>query len=93
MVAKIGLPRIVVSEGVLSMITKSEGNKNLSILTRTFSTIPKGASLDISAISQSIFIFLRLGSVKLPGFNYLDGSWCCKTSGVSLSCLDMKDTP
>ncbi|GJZ38888.1 hypothetical protein Tco_0585451 [Tanacetum coccineum] len=60
MVANKGLPRIMVSERVLSMIMKSERNKNLFILIRTFSTIPKGTFLDISAISQSIFVFLRL---------------------------------
>ncbi|GJY39609.1 hypothetical protein Tco_0425973 [Tanacetum coccineum] len=93
--SKKGLPRIVVSEGVLLMITKSEGNTNLSILTRTFSTIPKGAFLDISAMSQSIFYFLKTDkmqeSVKLPRFNSLGGSWCCKTSGVSLSSPYMKE--
>ncbi|GJX38743.1 hypothetical protein Tco_0252046 [Tanacetum coccineum] len=93
MVAKKGLRRIVVSEGELLMITKSERNKNLPILTKTFSTTPKGAFLDISVISHSIFVFLKLGSVKFPGFNSLRGSWCCKTSVASLSGSDMKDTP
>ncbi|GJU87190.1 hypothetical protein Tco_1294736 [Tanacetum coccineum] len=39
------------------------------------------------------FLRLQLGSVKLPGFNSLGGSWCCKTSGVLLSGPDYKDTP
>ncbi|GJX53647.1 hypothetical protein Tco_0282016 [Tanacetum coccineum] len=64
MVAKKGMSRIIVSLGVLSIITKSEGNRNLLILTRMFYIIPKGAFFVISAISTSILVFLRLASLK-----------------------------
>ncbi|GKF94937.1 hypothetical protein Tco_0284637, partial [Tanacetum coccineum] len=48
----------------MSIFMKSEGNRNLSIFIKIFSTIPNGAFFVISSISTTVLVSLRLASFK-----------------------------
>ncbi|GJW13604.1 transposase, MuDR, MULE transposase domain protein [Tanacetum coccineum] len=77
-VSRKGLPKIIriLKFSGISRITKSIGRTNLSTLISTFSTIPIGYWINLSANSKLILV----GIVKLPGSFSFDGSLFSKST-------------